>query len=92
MPSASLAARTKSFLGYCRIEKGLAANTIDAYSRDLARFGAWLDPAGSPSVPEDAQRLAKYVDALYKAGLASRSIARHIIAYALFIVSYWNRT
>ena len=75
MPHASLSARIKSFLDFCRIEKGLAANTIEAYGRDLGRFVASFAPDKDPPVPEDQERLARYVDSLYAAGMASRSIA-----------------
>jgi integrase/recombinase XerD len=78
MPHASLSARIKSFLDFCRIEKGLAANTIEAYGRDLGRFAASFVPDKDPAVPEDQECLARYVDSLYAAGMASRSIARHI--------------
>jgi site-specific recombinase XerD len=29
----------ESFLNFCRVEKGLAANSIAAYRQDLRRFG-----------------------------------------------------
>ena len=28
----------QAFLGFCRMEKGLSPNSLDAYSRDLAGF------------------------------------------------------
>lgn len=72
---APVTASVSSFLSYCRIEKGLAANTIDAYRQDLQRFVAFLNNTGEASEPE---RLRLYIDSLYRAGLSSRSIARHI--------------
>jgi integrase/recombinase XerD len=66
-----------SFLDYCRIEKGLAENSLAAYRRDLRRF---LDDhhARSGGAPVGEADLGGYVDSLYRAGLASRSIARHL--------------
>jgi integrase/recombinase XerD len=72
---ASVAAGTRAFLDYCRIEKGLAVNSIAAYRRDLARFSAFCGPAATPPGSESVRT---YVDSLYSAGLAARSIARHI--------------
>jgi len=65
----------KSFLDFCRVEKGLASNTLYSYRTDLERFNAGI------SVQErdvTAEQLASYVEALYAAGLSARSIARHI--------------
>lgn len=69
-----VAAWADSFLGFCRIEKGLTANSISAYRQDLSRFSQFC---GSGD-PEDASTLHGYVDSLRGAGLSSRSIARHI--------------
>ena len=30
-----------AFLTFCRVEKGLSANSLDAYRRDLASLAAW---------------------------------------------------
>ncbi|MGA2183899.1 MAG: site-specific tyrosine recombinase XerD [Bryobacteraceae bacterium] len=72
---ACLSAGTKSFLDLCRIEKGLAVNTIAAYRRDLARFSAFC---GVSAPPPGTETVRAYVDSLYQAGLATRTIARHI--------------
>ncbi len=68
---APLTARVQSFLDFCRIEKGLAWNTVEAYRRDLERFLAFGDTA-------DDQCIRRYIDSLYQAGLSSRTIARHL--------------
>jgi len=72
--AAGLRAQCRAFLTFCRVEKRLAANTISAYAADLERFTAWTGDAGEV----DSERLRAYVDSLYAAGLAGRSIARHI--------------
>ena len=52
----------------------MSTNSIDAYARDLKRYAAFC-PDGSSGDPE---LVRAYLDSLYKAGLASRSIARHL--------------
>jgi integrase/recombinase XerD len=69
----NLSKQVVSFLSFCRLEKGLSTNTLDAYRRDLARFEK-TRPDSLPST----ESVSKYIDSLYRAGLSSRSIARHI--------------
>ncbi len=75
--AAPISRETQAFLDYCRIEKGLAHNSLDAYRRDLAKFLSYSQSLTSGEIP-DREGLASYVDSLYKSGLASRSIARHL--------------
>ena len=63
-----------AFLDFCRIEKGLALNTIESYRIDLQRFAAFEALHSAPLL----EILPGYVDSLYRAGLASRSISRHL--------------
>jgi integrase/recombinase XerD len=70
-----ISAHVASFLDFCRIEKGLSRATIASYAADLKRFAGSLCAAD----PLDgAEAVRRYVDSLYRAGMASRSIARHI--------------
>ncbi len=73
--AASLTGGIRAFLQFCRIEKGLAANTIAAYKQDLTKFETFCGASARPPGIED---LRAFVDSLYKAGLATRSIARQI--------------
>jgi integrase/recombinase XerD len=75
MHDGALTARVKAFLDFCRIEKGLAWNTVEAYRQDLDRFAEHVKrEAGIP----ETERIRAYIDGLYGAGLSSRSIARHV--------------
>jgi integrase/recombinase XerD len=69
----------RAFLAFCRMEKGLAANSLDAYGRDLARFRAYSEPLNQGNLP-DAEILRSYLNYLYKKDLSTRSIARHLSA------------
>src|ERR1700722_8095801 len=71
----SISAHIASFLDFCRIEKGLSRTTITAYRADLERFAVSLQPGDQLASPTPVRR---YIDSLYQAGMASRSIARHI--------------
>jgi integrase/recombinase XerD len=83
--AASESARLRSFLDFCRVEKGLSANTISSYRADLKRFTDFLEKSeGSADADFSAVTLAAYVNSLYRAGLAARSIARHITALRTF--------
>src|SRR5579871_732127 len=64
----------QAFLDFCRVEKGLSANSLSAYSLDLERLNSFI---GDDKVP-DTEHLRSYVDSLYEAGLSSRSVARHV--------------
>jgi integrase/recombinase XerD len=69
----------QAFLVFCRTEKGLSLNSIDAYTRDLAELRAFVEPITSGTFP-DAEVLRSYVNHLYKIELSSRTIARHLSA------------
>jgi integrase/recombinase XerD len=74
-PVASISAHIQSFLEFCRIEKGLARTTLEAYRIDLERFAGSFQASDSVA---STTLVRRHVDSLYKSGMASRSIARHI--------------
>jgi integrase/recombinase XerD len=78
---ADLRSQTSAFLTFCRIEKGLADNSLAAYSADLERFSAF---AGEGGEILDRDRIRQYLDTLYRAGLSNRSIARHLTTLRSF--------
>jgi integrase/recombinase XerD len=73
--SAYLCGQTGAFLNFCRIEKGLSANSLAAYSSDLARFIAFT---GDVQAPPGVSEIRRYIDHLYQTGLGNRSVGRHL--------------
>ena len=76
----------EEYLDYCRIEKGLAANTLAAYGRDLRRFERFCAERRVMLLEAGSQGLNDFVDSLYRAGLSSRSIARYTASLRNFYV------
>jgi integrase/recombinase XerD len=69
--------QVQAYLDFCRIEKGLAENSLAAYRRDLEKLVVFLGEHCEGQVP-GPEGMGRYIDSLYRAGLASRSIARHL--------------
>jgi integrase/recombinase XerD len=74
-----LSRATTAFLGFCRIEKGLARNSLEAYGRDLASFRTFAEPISAGSLPQ-AEVVIAYINSLYTKDMSSRSIARQLSA------------
>lgn len=72
----------RSYLHFCRAEKGLAANSLEAYRRDLTRLDDFLKGLPLQKVTLDALR--RYVDHLRTLKLSNRSIARHVTTLRSF--------
>jgi integrase/recombinase XerD len=72
-----LSSAATAFLAWCRIEKGLAAQTLLAYSLDIKRFKSFWAERNQPGLPSSAD-LSSYVDSLYAEHLSGRSVARHL--------------
>jgi integrase/recombinase XerD len=75
-PKRALSGHAQSFLDFCRVEKGLSANSLSSYFLDLQRFSNGILPLAPQGAT--ARDLAHYVESLYGAGLSARSIARHM--------------
>jgi integrase/recombinase XerD len=68
------------FLEYARVEKGLAANSITSYQRDLTRFSKYLDQRGLALQNVTREDVRHFLATLYKAGLTGRSVARYLVS------------
>ncbi|MGO4883358.1 MAG: site-specific tyrosine recombinase XerD [Bryobacteraceae bacterium] len=65
------------FLNFCRIEKGLSGNSLDAYQADLTKFMEFAARECPGEIP-GLEAVRRYVDFLYQEKLGSRSVARHL--------------
>jgi integrase/recombinase XerD len=74
-----------AFLSYLRVERNLAANTLEAYGADLAEYLAFLKSAGVLDPAQvTAGMVAEHQRALAVRGLSARSQARHLSAVRQF--------
>src|SRR6056297_3322607 len=68
------------YINFLLLEKGLSAATIDAYSRDLARYIRFLRANKIQGISEsDTTAILKYLLRLRDQGLGLRSRARHLV-------------
>jgi integrase/recombinase XerD len=69
------------FLHYLAVEKGLARNTLEAYSRDLNTYLDFLEAEGIVSFDETTKGTAMaFIQHLQKRGLSQRSVTRALVA------------
>lgn len=68
------------FLDYLAVEKGLAKNSLSAYSSDLRHFGHWLGDHGLELESVERINIVKYFQSLRGAGISARSVARALAA------------
>lgn len=77
----SLSLYVDRFLASITVEKGLAKNTVEAYSRDLAQLTEFLTEQGIAEWPQvEPLQLRSYVGYLREHKLANRSIVRRLVA------------
>jgi integrase/recombinase XerD len=74
------AALIDEYLGSLQIERGAALNTLAAYRRDLEGFESFLARERRVIADVGVTDLSRYLGALRRRGLGSRSIARHLSA------------
>jgi integrase/recombinase XerD len=75
-----LMAEIRMFLQFCRVEKGLAPASLEAYRSDLIQFSRTIGPAGAVTV----QEVRQFLDRLASQGVSPRSAARKVSALRNF--------
>lgn len=74
-----------SFIDYLNVEKGLAANTLDSYGRDLKQYSRYLSEGPMLSFEEaSTHTVTSYLHHLQKQGRATATIARRLAALRAF--------
>jgi integrase/recombinase XerD len=74
-----------AFRHYVQAERGLAANSVLAYGRDLDHFSQWVAGGGlSDYLKPSIRDLGHYIEYLRQIKLAPASIARHLVALKMF--------
>ena len=72
-----------SYLNYLRVERGLSANTLEAYRRDILDFLSFLNEKKLALPDVRKGELSGYLQTLY-ARLSARSVARKIVSLRSF--------
>ena len=73
-----------AFLNFIRVEKGLAANSITSYARDLRGFLDHLRHEKIHLQETTREDIRNFLAALYGRGLSARSVARHLVSLRNF--------
>jgi integrase/recombinase XerD len=73
-----------AFLTHVRVEKGLSANTISAYGRDMLKFEAFARKRKLALKSVRRDDLVDFLADLYRHKLESRTVARHLVTLRNF--------
>ena len=73
-----------SFLTHVRVEKGLSANTVVAYRRDILKFDAFARKRKLSLESVSRDDLIDFLASLYRLKLESRTVARHLVTLRNF--------
>ena len=72
------------FLTHVRVEKGLSANTVAAYQRDLAKFNVFVQKRKLTLEGVTRDDLVDFLAGMYREKLESRTVARHLVTLRNF--------
>jgi len=73
-----------SFLTHVRVEKGLSANTVSAYRRDLVKFENYAKKKKLSLEGVTRDDLVDFLASLFRQKLESRTVARHLVTLRNF--------
>jgi integrase/recombinase XerD len=79
-----ISATITSFLTHVRVEKGLSANTVSAYRRDLVKFDVFAQKRKLSLESVTRDDLVDFLAGLYRLNLESRTVARHLVTLRNF--------
>jgi integrase/recombinase XerD len=72
------------FLTHVKVEKGLSANTVAAYQRDLAKFNVFAQKRKLTLEGVSRDHLVEFLAGMYREKLESRTVARHLVTLRNF--------
>jgi integrase/recombinase XerD len=75
-----LESEIRTYLNYLRVEKGLSQNTMRAYQRDIDKFAIFAEERKLTASTVIRGDVVDFLGTLYRKGLDSRSVARHLVA------------
>ncbi len=80
MPSEANSSVLSSFVDYLKVEKGLAALTVSAYTRDIVQFAAFLDSNKRTLLKARRDDVRGFIQQLFANSVDGRSVARKLSA------------
>ena len=73
------------FISHLAVERGLSRNTLDAYSRDLAKFVGFMEKREIGDMASvSSLDVQQFITELREGGLTARSAARHLVTIRRF--------
>src|SRR5271167_3454519 len=79
-----IASTITAFLTHVRVERGLSANTVAAYRRDLLKFEDFARKRKLSLESVSRDNLVEFLASLYRQKLESRTVARHLVTLRNF--------
>src|SRR5713101_8276477 len=70
----------REFLTYIQVEKGLSANTLQSYARDIAKLQSWAQKNGKGIEKLERKDLREWIARMSRDGLAPTSVSRAVSA------------
>jgi integrase/recombinase XerD len=80
VPSETNSRIVSSFIDYLKVEKGLGALTVSAYTRDIAQFAAFLDSRKRTLLNSRKDEVRRFIQQLFANSVDGRSVARKLSA------------
>jgi integrase/recombinase XerD len=74
----------REFLSYIQVEKGLSANTLQSYARDIAKLQSWAEKNSKPIEDLERKDLREWISRMSRDGLAPSSVSRSVSAARSF--------
>jgi integrase/recombinase XerD len=83
-------ARIQAFLDYLAFERGLAANTLASYGRDLKDWATFQAEGSGGEPPESTAAVLAYMTRLRAQGRSTATVARRLAALRAYY-AYWEQ-